>query len=159
MRTSSARNASDPMRRNGFTLVELMVVLAIMALFAGAVVMTIGDLRGGSTDTAHRLSARLAAARDEAIVGGAPIAGWISASGYGFDRFENGRWQPLSVKPFEGGNWEEGTQVTVGGATEARARVRFDSLGLPDAPLSMRLARNGKSSRIDIGANGDVKVQ
>jgi len=147
------------MRRNGFTLVELMVVLAIMALFAGAVVMTIGDIRGGSTDSAHRIGARLAAARDEAIVGGTPIAGWISASGYGFDRFEDGRWQPLAVKPFEGANWEKGTEVTVGGASEARARVRFDSLGLPDAPLSVRLSRNGRSSRVDIGANGDVRVQ
>ncbi|MDQ3139276.1 MAG: GspH/FimT family protein, partial [Pseudomonadota bacterium] len=106
-----------------------------------------------------RLAARLAAARDEAIVSGMPIAGWVSASGYGFDRFEMGRWQPLLVKPFEGANWESGTTVIVDGAAEGRARVRFDSLGLPDAPLSLRLARNGESSRIEIIANGDVKVR
>jgi len=147
-------------RQGGFTLVELMVVLAIMALFAGAVVMTMGRLGGGSTDSANRLGARLAAARDEAIVSGTPIAGWVSASGYGFDRFEKGRWEPLSAKPFEGANWESGTQVSVGGGGgDARARVRFDSLGLPDAPLSLRLARNGEISRIDIVANGDVKVR
>ncbi len=146
-------------RPNGFTLVELMVVLAIMALFAGAVVMTMGRLGGGSTESANRLGARLAAARDEAIVSGTPIAGWISASGYGFDRFEKGRWEPLSAKPFEGANWDSGTQVSVDGAGEGRARVRFDSLGLPDAPLSLRLARNGEISRIDIVANGDVKVR
>lgn len=146
-------------RANGFTLVELMVVLTIMALFTGAVVMTMGKLGGGSSESANRLGARLAAARDEAIVSGTPIAGWVSASGYGFDRFETGRWQPLSVKPFEGANWESGTTVSVAGAAEGRARVRFDSLGLPDAPLSLRLARNGETSRIEIVANGDVKVQ
>jgi len=146
-------------RPNGFTLVELMVVLAIMALFAGAVVMTMGRLGGGSTDSANRLGARLAAARDEAIVSGTPIAGWVSPSGYGFDRYEKGRWEPLSAKPFEGANWDSGTKVSIGGGAEGRARVRFDSLGLPDAPLSLRLARNGEISRIDIVANGDVKVR
>lgn len=146
-------------RPNGFTLVELMVVLTIMGLFAGAVVMTMGNLRGGSSESANRLGARLAAARDEAIVSGNPIAGWVSASGYGFDRFERGRWEPMSVRPFEGANWDSGTEVRVAGAAEGRARIRFDSLGLPDAPLSLRLARNGETSRIDIAANGDVKVR
>ena len=159
MQISTARNASGMRQPDGFTLVELMVVLTIMALFAGAVVMTMGNLGGGSTDSANRLGARLAAARDEAIVSGTPIAGWISASGYGFDRYEKGRWEPLLVKPFEGANWDDGTTVSVGGAAEGRARVRFDSLGLPDAPLSLSLARNGETSRIEIVANGDVKVR
>ncbi len=147
------------MPRNGFTLVELMVVLMVMALFAGAVVMTIGDVRGDSSQSADRFAARLAAARDEAIVGGAPISAWVTASGYGFDRYQAGRWQPLTTRPFEQADWDEGTAVAVEGAAEPRARIRFDSLGMPDAPLTLRLARNERASFIDIIANGDVKVR
>lgn len=146
------------MRRNGFTLVELMVVIALMALLAGAVVLSFGDLRGGPAQVAGPFAARLAAARDEAITSGAPVSGWISASGYGFERYRGGRWEPLTIKPFAGANWQSGMRVIVANSTSARARVRFDNLGLPDAPLTVRLERDGRSSNVTVAANGDVNV-
>lgn len=147
------------MWRNGFTLVELMVVITLMALLAGAVVLSFGDIRGGTAEAANPFAARLAAARDEAIVGGAPVSGWITASGYGFERYRRGRWEPLTVKPFAGANWDSGTRVVVASNATARARVRFDNLGLPDAPLTIRLERNGRSSNVTVVANGDVNVK
>jgi len=78
---------------HGFTLVELMVVLTVMALMAGAVVLTIGSRNGDVAETAGRFASRIAAARDEAIVGGHPVAVWITPSGYGFERYAAGRWQ------------------------------------------------------------------
>jgi len=147
------------MRRNGFTLVELMVVITLMALLAGAVMLSFGDLRGGAAEVAGPFAARLAAARDEAIVSGAPVSGWITASGYGFERYRGGRWEPLTDKPFAGANWNSGTRVVVVSNSAARARVRFDNLGLPDAPLNVRLERNGRSSNVMVVANGDVNVE
>lgn len=146
------------MQRNGFTLVELMVVIAVMALLAGAVVLSFGDTRGGPAAAAGPFAARLAAARDEAIVSGAPVSGWISASGYGFERYRGGQWQPLTAKPFAGANWGSGTRVKVTSNGAARARVRFDNLGLPDAPFAVRIERDGRSSNVTVVANGDVKV-
>ncbi|HUE78644.1 MAG TPA: GspH/FimT family pseudopilin [Sphingomicrobium sp.] len=147
------------MPRNGFTLVELMVVIALMALMAGAVVMTVGAPGGGPAAGATRFASRLAAARDEAIVSGRPMSAWVTPSGYGFDRFQGGRWQPMSAAPFEGDNWEPGTDVKLATATEARVRVRFDSLGLPDSPASVRLVRDGRTAEVRVAANGDVAVQ
>lgn len=147
------------MPRNGFTLVELMVVIALMAVMAGAVVIIAGAPGGGPSASATRFANRLAAARDEAIVSGRPMSAWVTRSGYGFDQFQGGRWQAMSVKPFEGDNWDRGTAVALSGGGQGRARVRFDSLGLPDAPTSVKLARDGRTAEVRIDANGDVGVQ
>ncbi len=147
------------MTRNGFTLVELMIVIALMALMAGAVVMTVGAPGGGPSGGATRFASRLAAARDEAIVSGRPMSAWVTPSGYGFDRYEGGRWQPVSVAPFGSDNWEPGTAVLFPAGNESRARVRFDSLGLPDGPTSVRLDRDGRQSQVRVAANGDVTVE
>ena len=146
------------MQRNGFTLVELMVVIMLLALVAGAVVLSVGEVGGGPKEPAMRFATRVAAARDQAILAGQPISAWVAPSGYGFDRFRNGHWERLSDKPFEGADWPEGTSLANDAAAEGRARVRFDSLGLPDSPASFQLARNGQTVEIRIFANGDVKV-
>lgn len=147
------------MERNGFTLTELMVVIALMALMAGAVVATVGSPGGGPSAGATRFASRVAAARDEAIVGGRPISVWVTPSGYGFDRFQGGRWQPMSAKPFEGDDWDRGTAVAIPARSEVRARVRFDSLGMADAPASVQLERDGQRSEVRVAANGDVTVE
>src|SRR5690606_30071026 len=70
----------------GFTLVELMLVLAIMGLAAATVMLTLPDSQRGARDEADRLAARLAAVRDLAVIEGRGTAAVISASGYGFER-------------------------------------------------------------------------
>lgn len=147
------------MRRNGFTLVELMVVIALMALMAGAVVISVGTTGGGPSASATRFASRVAAARDEAIVSGRPMSVWVAPSGYGFDRYRGGAWQAMSAKPFDGDDWDRGTVVAFAGAAGARARLRFDSLGLADRPASFTLARNGRAAEVRVAANGDVTVE
>ena len=52
----------------GFTLVELMVVLALVGLAAAAVVLTMPPPDGGTRSEATRFAARVAALRDRAAV-------------------------------------------------------------------------------------------
>jgi general secretion pathway protein H len=145
-------------QRNGFTLVELMVAIMLLALIAGAVMLTVGEVGGGPKEPAMRFATRLAAARDQAILAGQPISAWVAPSGYGFDRFRGGHWERLEERPFDGADWPSGTTLSLGARTEGRTRVRFDSLGLPDSPESFRLVRNGQAANVRIFANGDVKV-
>ena len=147
------------MRRNGFTLVELMVVIAVMALMAGAVVVTTGGSGSGPSAATTRFASRLAAARDEAVVSGRPISAWVTPSGYGFERYHGGAWQPMSAKPFEGDNWQPGTVVASPASGGARASVRFDSLGLADGPATFARTRDGRTARVRVAANGDVTVE
>lgn len=151
------------MTRNGFTLVELLVVIALMGVMAGAVVMTIGGGDGPSA-AATRFASRLAAARDLAVVGGRPISPWVSASGYGFDQYGGGRWQLLTGKPLGATDWPDGVVAAADTGSDPNrtagvARIRLDSIGLPDRPLTVRLAADGRRAEVQLAANGDVTVR
>ena len=72
MPTSAAGSSGGAER--GFTLVELMVVVAILAVASAAVIVTMPDPRGDLQGEAERLAARAGAARDLAIVEGRSTA-------------------------------------------------------------------------------------
>ena len=56
---------------HGFTLVELMVVMTVIALASAVAVLAMPDPRGAMLDEAARFAVRARAAHDLAIVGGA----------------------------------------------------------------------------------------
>ena len=142
--------------QQGFTLVELMVVLTIIGFISAAVVMAIPDPRGRVIEDADRFAARVAAARDEAVVTAAPMGLWVSASGYGFQRREQGRWVPLEDKPFVTANWKSGTRALVG--RDGRQQIGFDGTGLPTDPLKVTLAREGERVSVTVDMAGKVMV-
>jgi general secretion pathway protein H len=141
--------------RNGFTLVEMMIVIAVMALLAGVAVLAFGPIGAEPKDVATRFASRVSVARDQAILTGRPISAWVSPSGYGFDQLRKGRWEKLEEKPFDATDWGAGMQASLDG----RTRVRFDSLGVADQPLRIRLSREGESAGVRIAAGGEVTVE
>lgn len=71
------------MRARGFTLLEMLLVLGLVALLAGAAVAW-GARAGGAADlraTARAMEASLRALRGEAIAGGAPAALLVDLEG------------------------------------------------------------------------------
>lgn len=82
------RAASSEDRRGeaGLTLVEMLIVLAIVAVMAGAVSIGIGSVtRAPSAEAeAHRLASRLQAAADDAMLGDRLVAFTVQENGYGF---------------------------------------------------------------------------
>src|SRR3546814_2269654 len=126
MRISIPAN-SDHAPQSGFTLVELMVVVAIRGFVSAAVVLAMPDPRGRVIEHADRVEARVAAARDEAVITTSPMGVWVSPSGYGFLRREAGHWIEMETKPFITTDWKQGTRALVGQEGRDRKSTRLNS--------------------------------
>ena len=106
-------------RRAGFTLIEVLVVLAIMAVVAAAVVVMAlpGDAEAARAE-AQRLAALLESAMREARASGSSIAWSAERQGYAFwQRGEDGDWVPYPrTSPYR-------SRVFAGRTELARVRV------------------------------------
>jgi general secretion pathway protein H len=150
--TADARTRRAP---NGFTLVELMVVLAIMALAATAVILTIPGEERTVRSEADRLAARLAAARDVAVIEGRSVSVNFAPSGYGFERRIAGEWQPLPGRAFAQRNWPGGVRFSAGDGQGA-ARILFDRVGISPTPQAIVLTGGGAREIVRVSATGEV---
>ena len=82
--------------QGGFTLVEMLIVLAIVGVMAGAVALSVGNVtRAPSVESeARRLATRLQAAADDAMLGDKTIAFVIEKDGYGFATVDGAQMTP-----------------------------------------------------------------
>jgi general secretion pathway protein H len=163
LRHPAAKPALDsPAAERGFSLVELMVVLFLMGLFAAAVTLAMPGEGGALRDEAQRFAARTVAARDEAIGGARPVALVVGGAGYYFERRIDAGWQPLDPTRFGLVPWKEGTAASVTGGAEAggleRQRLVFDPVGLASSEARIRLTRGSNAFVVRIARDGSVAV-
>jgi len=154
MRDCVTVNLTHPSKRaNGFSLVEMMVVLMVMGLLAGVAVLTLPGDERKLRNEAERFAARTLAARDEAIVGARPVSLVVSEQGYYFERRSEGQWQTLPGRGFDLTPWDASTTVATG-----RQRVVFDSLGLASSEAAVRLGRGEQALIVQIRRDGKVTL-
>lgn len=139
---------------HGFTLIELMVVITVIALAASAAVLAMPDPRGRVIDDGARFAVRVRAARDGAIVNARPTSVWVTPQGYGFDRWDGGRWVAMDEKPLKVAQWARGTSATI----PDRMRVTFDTTGMADRPATIPLLRERARATVTIDPTGAVRV-
>ncbi|MFV2059782.1 MAG: type II secretion system minor pseudopilin GspH [Gammaproteobacteria bacterium] len=89
-------------KNKGFTLIELMVVVAVISVVMGSVVLSIGD--GGKLDRleieAKRMSALIKLLSDEAILKNKEYAIVVDETEYDFQALDkNEKWKPLTGDP------------------------------------------------------------
>jgi len=154
MRTS-ATGPRDRAER-GFTLVEVMVALAILGLLTGAVLMTLPEPGLRLSDEADRLAARLTHAREAALTNARSVEVRIDADGFAFREQRGGQWRELDHGPFRAAAWPEGLQVAVESA-DGRSAVRFDPTGAAE-PAVVRLSSRSRSIRVVVDGQGEVQV-
>ena len=150
MTRTSERSAAD-----GFTLVELLIVLTIIGLMSAAVVIAIPDERGSLRAEAERFAARAKAAEERAILSGIPVSVAVGAEGYGFAERRGRDWRPLQPNLVPAGRWADGTTAQASG--EAGERIVFDPTGLAD-PARLVLRRGDERATVEIGADGTIHV-
>jgi general secretion pathway protein H len=140
----------------GFTLVELLTVVAIMAVLASAVLLSAPDPRGSLLSETERFAMRLVRAKEEAILSGRTIEARLSAGGYGFDAVRPTGRIAIDQSRVADFVWEDGTSVAFGDAN-ARARIAFDPTGLA-TPSTIDFLRSDARARVTVEASGRVSV-
>jgi general secretion pathway protein H len=140
--------------KEGFTLVELLMVIGIIGLAAGAVVLSVPDPRPSVAEDAERFAARLTHAREESILSNRPVAVEATAIGYGFSVYDGAEWTPLDEGPFGPETWTAGTTVT---PANGPVRVVFDPTGVAD-PATVTLARERNSRIVTVDGAGEVRI-
>jgi general secretion pathway protein H len=119
------------------TLVEMLVVLAIIGVAAGATVLGIGSAtRGGSVAAeANRLADRLRLAADEVMVSDRQLAFVADPDGYSFVAWDSRGWHAEDSDSFARHELAGGIRLV--GASPAPQLVGVDGSG---APINVRLA-------------------
>lgn len=138
----------------GFSLVEIMVVLTIIGLTAAIAVIGFAGERGEARREAERLGARMLAAKDHALFSQRETSVVVDASGYRFEERGPEGWVPLNERAMKPHNWSDVRPV--GGTLPMR--VRFDAVGLAD-PAAIILGEGDSRARLDVGADGEVRVE
>lgn len=89
--------------QHGFTLLEIMIVVLMLGILAGAVVYTMAPQRGDSSaqDAAVVFKAKIDHARQTALVRNWVIGVDVKESGYTFYRWSQGEWQLLNEGPLQ----------------------------------------------------------
>lgn len=143
-------------RGRGFTLLEVLVVVAIMGIAATAVLLTLPDSDATLYRQADAFGRRLQHARDEAILGGRAVQVSVDATGYRFARRDAGDWLPLDAGPFAPRPWADGVQAALP-PRQPRLGFRFGSTGDSEAQ-TLRLALGEARVEIAVDTAGQVDI-
>lgn len=139
------------MRRDaGFSLIEMMVALAIMSLAAGLVVMSAPSASGRLADETDQLIRSLVTARDLALIENRAVMMEITETGYQM-RVVRRLGQPEVHGPVD---WRPDTSVAMGDG-RLPATIVFDSVGLTE-PTQITLFRGSARDGVIVDSSGRI---
>ena len=95
IKNSSLKNKTNDF--NGFTLIEIMVVMVIISVILSFVTLSIGGrgLAQKMEQEAQRLTYLLKLAHQEAVINSQEMGLSLSKNGYAFYLFQNKKWQSI----------------------------------------------------------------
>lgn len=151
----SAPGAPDGPTRNGYTLVELLVVLTIIGLVSAAVVVALPPGKGAALTDAERFAARAKHAQDVAILDSRSIAVRVDEAGYRFEMREGADWVAARTASLDGTRWRNGVEPVL--ATGEPVRIGFDPTGTAD-PWRLMLRDGEDQAVVEVGEDGRIHV-
>ncbi|WDI31247.1 type II secretion system minor pseudopilin GspH [Hyphococcus flavus] len=119
-KTSCSDTAFRRNRSRGLTLVELLVVLAIIAMAASVVVLNAPPPARAVDDASEKLAARIDFAAAYSVTAGVTLGLEYSESGYRFLTYRRGEWSELTDPEFAAQSFP--ADIAVAFAEEAPAK-------------------------------------
>lgn len=138
---------------DGFTLVELLVVVVIIGLAASVVMLSAPSGRPSVAAEAEAFGARLVRAKEEAVLTNRAVGVVVGPEGYAFRVRTTGGWEPLQDKTFKNVDWGDGVLASL----PERVQVNFEATGAAE-PLALTLSREARRAEVSVDAAGNVKV-
>lgn len=150
---------TPPPVRAGYSLVEMLVVMTLIALVTGGVWLTVSSGQQAGQAEADRLAVALMRAEQEAILSGDFIGMDVRSDGAQFLRYRGGEWQADTVILAGGIQLGEGQFLILrdGQAGDGPGPdIWFDPAGASE-PAGLVLEAEGRRYRIEMSA-GSVRV-
>jgi general secretion pathway protein H len=163
----SARSSNS---QCGFTLIEILVVIVILAVVAGAVTFAIGGV-GGERQLAHQAEqtqALVGYACEQAELTGHSIGIGVSTQGYRFSQLDHENWVPFELGALRTRKWldttrsalsRDGRPLDVNSEYPEKPQVVcFSSGEMTPFRLELGLSDLRVTYRLDGQPDGDIKL-
>lgn len=151
--------------QRGLTLVELLVVLAVLAFAVGVAVVNAPPPRSGAKHEAERFAALLVAAAQNAASSGAPARARLETTGYSFERYDGDGWRADRAERALPAHMSLDARPRASAAANAALKDRrapqwltLDPIGMTDA-YDVVFADGGERWLVSVDAAGRVEVK
>ena len=145
-------------RERGFTLLEVLVAITIVAVLMGAVGLSVRSADRSLQADTERIAVLLSLAREEAQVRGAPIRFEADDVEYRFLIRRGPSWQPLlDDRDLRRREWGGPTKLTLV-RSDGRSVIEFGR-DVVDSPFELRLERDRKTGLIYANGLGMFEVR
>ena len=149
-------------KHTGFTLIEIMIVLVIIAVMSGVVVMNVtSGTYGNFVNQASKIAAIFETLGDNAVYTNSVIACDANPNGLDCQSYKNGEWHDINMVQVTAWQWPEDIkieQVLINGLPmRQNDKIRFTPDG-SSIPMSIRITNGTYHTWIDNDLSGNYKI-